>query len=119
MYVCMYVMYQHSCMMSSRLSIHLFIHQNAVLGDKSALTPGGVRIGSPALTTRGLTEAHFRSVADFLHRAACIAQSISSNAEAPTLKAFEEGVRGSEEVRALKEDVLAFAAQFPMPGLIY
>ena len=29
------------------------LNKNAVLGDKSALTPGGVRVGTPALTTRG------------------------------------------------------------------
>ena len=30
--------------------------------------PGGVRIGTPALTTRGFKEAEFSKVADFLDR---------------------------------------------------
>merc|ERR1712217_368779 len=31
------------------------LNRNAVHGDASALSPGGVRIGSPAMTTRGCT----------------------------------------------------------------
>ena len=38
------------------------LNKNAVLGDTSALNPGGVRIGAPALTTRGFNEDHFRIV---------------------------------------------------------
>ncbi len=33
----------------------------------SAMTPGGVRIGAPAMTSRGLKEADFAKIADFLH----------------------------------------------------
>ncbi|KAK2983096.1 hypothetical protein RJ640_009835 [Escallonia rubra] len=36
-------------------------------GDKSALVPGGIRIGTPAMTTRGFTEKDFISTADFIH----------------------------------------------------
>ncbi len=44
------------------------LNKNSVPGDKSAVVPGGVRIGSPALTTRGFTEPDFRRVADFIDR---------------------------------------------------
>lgn len=33
---------------------HITLNKNAVIGDTSALTPGGVRIGAPAMTSRGL-----------------------------------------------------------------
>jgi glycine/serine hydroxymethyltransferase len=33
----------------------------------SAMNPGGVRIGTPAMTSRGLREADFEAVADLLH----------------------------------------------------
>ena len=46
-------------------ALQITLNKNAVLGDRSALTPGGVRIGSPALTTRGFKEEDFRKVADF------------------------------------------------------
>jgi glycine hydroxymethyltransferase len=91
------------------------LNKNAVLGDKSALTPGGVRIGTPALTTRGLGEDHFRQVADFLHEAVQIALRIQE-ANGKTLKDFEAAVTTSPEVRALRVKIQKFITQFPMPG---
>ena len=44
------------------------VNKNSVPGDKSAIIPGGVRIGTPALTTRGFKEDDFVKVADFLDR---------------------------------------------------
>jgi glycine hydroxymethyltransferase len=90
------------------------LNKNAVLGDRSALTPGGVRIGAPALTTRGLKEVHFRQVADFLHQAVQI--SLSIQASTKTMKEFEAAVKSSPEVKALKLAVSSFITQFPMPG---
>ena len=36
------------------------LNKNSVPGDKSALVPGGMRLGTPAMTTRGLKEEDFR-----------------------------------------------------------
>ncbi len=44
------------------------VNKNAVYGDTSAFTPGGVRLGTAALTSRGFVEADFLKVADFLDR---------------------------------------------------
>jgi len=46
---------------------HITLNKNAVVGDVSALAPGGVRVGAPAMTSRGLVEADFKVIADFLH----------------------------------------------------
>lgn len=91
------------------------LNKNAVLGDKSALTPGGVRIGTPALTTRGLKEADFRHVADLLHEAVQLAIKIQ-NSTGKALKDFEVAVKDSAEVRALRTKAQRFVTQFPMPG---
>ena len=91
------------------------LNKNAVLGDKSALTPGGVRVGSPALTTRGLKEVHFREVADFLHRAVTIALKLQATS-GKLLKDFDIAVKASPEVHQLQVDVQKFITQFPMPG---
>lgn len=39
-----------------------------VPGDKSALNPSGIRLGTPALTTRGLVEKDMEKVVDLIHR---------------------------------------------------
>ena len=41
------------------------LNKNAVLGDRSALSPGGVRIGTPALTSCGMKEKDFIQIATY------------------------------------------------------
>ena len=50
--------------------VHVTLNKNSVPGDKSAMVPGGVRIGSPAMTTRGMVESDFVKVADLIDRCA-------------------------------------------------
>merc|ERR1719181_53480 len=40
------------------------LNKNTIPGDKSALSPGGVRMGAPALTSRGFKNADFETVVD-------------------------------------------------------
>ena len=42
--------------------VDISINKNSVQGDKSAVNPGGVRIGTPALTTKGFKEKDFTEV---------------------------------------------------------
>jgi len=44
------------------------VNKNTIAGDTSALNPSGIRIGLPAMTTRGLVEADMDWVADVLKR---------------------------------------------------
>jgi len=97
-----------------RVSISL--NRNAVHGDASALSPGGVRIGSPAMTTRGCTEADFKKIAEFLDRCCSIAVEIQSQ-KGKKLKDFESGLESNEQVQTLKKEVEAWAIGFGYPGL--
>jgi len=47
------------------------VNKNTCPGDKSALRPSGLRLGTPALTSRGLVACHMETVADFIHRGTC------------------------------------------------
>ena len=47
---------------------HVAANKNTVPGDKSALVPGGLRMGAPALTTRGFTEKDFVRVAEVVDK---------------------------------------------------
>jgi glycine hydroxymethyltransferase len=46
--------------------ISIAINKNTCPGDKSALTPSGIRIGTPALTSRNFKESDILRVADFM-----------------------------------------------------
>lgn len=96
------------------------LNKNAVPGDKSAIVPGGVRIGTPAMTTRGFKEADFVKVADFIDRGVKIA--LDCKAKTPgsgKMKEFKQYLADNkrEDIEKLKEEVQAFAKSFPMPGL--
>lgn len=56
--------------------MHITTNKNSVVGDKSAANPGGIRLGTPALTTRGMMEEDMDKVADFLVRAKDISLKI-------------------------------------------
>merc|ERR1712226_1662445 len=92
------------------------LNRNAVHGDASALAPGGVRIGTPAMTTRGCTEDDFKKIAEFLDRCLQIALQIQKE-KGKKLKDFELGLNECKEVLMLKKDVEAFATGFGYPGL--
>lgn len=96
------------------------VNKNAICGDKSAFSPGGVRIGSPALTSRGLKEADFEKVAVFCVRVAECAVAIQKAAGSKLMKNFTAAIELPESqalILAIRKDVEAFATQFPMPGL--
>lgn len=101
-------------------------NKNSIPGDTSAVNPGGVRLGTPALTTRGLNEADFDVVADLLDRgcqlalrAQQLAESSSAEGKRVLLKDFVDVLDQNKEIRnGLKEllaDVEDFANRFPMP----
>lgn len=47
-------------------AVHITLNKNTILGDKSAITPGGVRIGTPAVTSRGFLNDDMREVGRFI-----------------------------------------------------
>merc|ERR1712224_548897 len=93
------------------------LNRNAVHGDASALSPGGVRIGTPAMTTRGCTTEDFVKIGGFLDRCCQIALKIQAE-KGKKLKDFEAGLTGNVDIAALRKDVQAFASGFGYPGII-
>merc|ERR1719265_1252499 len=73
------------------------LNKNTVPGDASALSPGGVRIGTPAMTTRGCTAEDWKSIAGFLHRCCEIALAIQKE-KGKKLKDFEAGLEGNKDL---------------------
>eukprot|EP00074_Homo_sapiens_P110096 XP_024306657.1 serine hydroxymethyltransferase, cytosolic isoform X5 [Homo sapiens] len=96
-------------------------NKNTCPGDRSALRPSGLRLGTPALTSRGLLEKDFQKVAHFIHRGIELTLQIQSDTGVrATLKEFKERLAGDKyqaAVQALREEVESFASLFPLPGL--
>ncbi|KAL6125636.1 hypothetical protein ACLB2K_073691 [Fragaria x ananassa] len=98
------------------------LNKNSVPGDKSALMPGGIRIGTPAMTTRGFTEKDFIATADYIHEGVRIAIDAKDKAPASKLQEFLKYVATPEfplidQVSDLRTKVEALTTQFPMPGV--
>lgn len=75
-------------------SIEITVNKNTVVGDKSALKPNGLRIGSPALTSRGMKEIEFIQIAEWFH----------------------EIILHPERKDELKQKVMDLAKKFPHPS---
>jgi glycine hydroxymethyltransferase len=93
------------------------LNRNAVHGDASALSPGGVRIGSPAMTTRGCGVEDFKKIAEFLDRCCQIALKVQTE-KGKKLKDFEQGLSDNADVVALKKEVETWTLGWGYPGII-
>ncbi len=80
------------------------INKNSVFGDKSALNPGGVRLGASALTTRGLNEDHFQQVADFIDECTMLAQDIQT-ISGPKLLEFKKTLQETPELKERLDNI--------------
>jgi glycine hydroxymethyltransferase len=97
-------------------AVSITANKNAIVGDKSALNPGGIRLGTCALTSRGLKEADIKQVAGFLHEALELALSVHAPLATAPLAEFVAAIKKNAAVAELRGRVEAFAASFPMPG---
>ncbi|KAH6899622.1 serine hydroxymethyltransferase-domain-containing protein [Thelonectria olida] len=103
-------------------------NKNTVPGDRSALVPGGLRMGTPAMTTRGFNEDDFVRVADVVDRAVTIATRIDKAARKAAeekgeknsgrLKLFLEHLGNGEtepEIVQLRSEVEDWVGTYPLP----
>ncbi|KAK2763736.1 Serine hydroxymethyltransferase, cytosolic [Arachnomyces sp. PD_36] len=99
--------------------INIACNKNAIPGDKSALTPCGIRIGAPAMTSRGLGEADFKRIAGYIDQTIKICKDEQSKLpkEANKLKDFKAKVASDTvpEILALRKEIAEWACTFPLP----
>lgn len=88
--------------------IGLTLNANALPYDKGgAFRPSGVRLGTPAMTTRGLKEPEMRQVANWMKRVADICVEAKDEAG---LEKF------GKELGILHDEVRELALSYPVPG---
>ena len=99
--------------------INIACNKNSVPGDKSALTPGGIRIGAPAMTSRGMGEDDFTRIAGYIDRSIKICKDVQSKLpkEANKQKDFKLKVASGEveEINELRKEIAGWAGTFPLP----
>ncbi|PGH18672.1 serine hydroxymethyltransferase, cytosolic [Polytolypa hystricis UAMH7299] len=99
--------------------INIACNKNSIPGDKSALSPCGIRIGAPAMTSRGMSEDDFKRVANYIDKAINICKSVQSELpkEANKLKDFKAKVASESvpEILTLRKEISEWASSFPLP----
>ncbi|KAJ8762622.1 hypothetical protein K2173_008061 [Erythroxylum novogranatense] len=101
-------------------SVHIAANKNTVPGDVSAMVPGGIRMGTPALTSRGFVEDDFAKVAQFFDAAVKLALKIKADTKGTKLKDFMATMKSDSHVQSeiskLRHEVEEYARQFPTVG---
>ncbi|XP_017871910.1 PREDICTED: serine hydroxymethyltransferase, cytosolic [Drosophila arizonae] len=95
-------------------------NKNTVPGDKSAMNPSGIRLGTPALTTRGLLEKDIEQVVVFIDAALKIGSEAVKAAGSPKMvdftKTLAENASIKQQLEELHKCVIKFSTTFPLPG---
>lgn len=94
--------------------VNISINKNVIPGGQNAVVPGGIRLGSPAMTTRGCTEKDFVRIAEFLDRAIKLALTFKQDKQnlAGFKQAVDEAAQSGGQVQAFKKEVESFAGGF-------
>ena len=96
-------------------AVRITLNKNSVPRDTSAISPGGIRVGSAAMTTRGANTNQFKQIAHFLHRVIQISTEIQASV-GTKLNDFIAEIPKNEKINELREEVYNFSIQFSMPG---
>jgi glycine hydroxymethyltransferase len=95
------------------------VNKNTIPADPSVpFYPSGIRLGTPALTTRGMKEPEMTLIAKWIGR---IIKEVKNN-ELPddktkrseTLSLFRSSVGSNESVRRTKQEVAELCRKFPL-----
>ncbi|QIX00737.1 hypothetical protein AMS68_006254 [Peltaster fructicola] len=101
-------------------AVNITCNKNTTPQDRSALTPCGIRIGAPAMTSRGMSEQDFDRVAGYVDNCIKIAQKVQNELpkEANKAKDFKAKIFSGdvEGVKELKSEIAAWAGTFPLPS---
>ena len=100
-------------------AVGVTLNKNTVNGDVSALTPGGVRLGTPAMTTRGCGSSEFSEIANILNDTLLVAIEAQACAAGKKLAEFEAALGGegiSRKLKALRVRVNSFSSGLDYPG---
>jgi len=92
------------------------VNKNAIVTDKSALSPSGIRLGTSAMTTRGFKENDFKFVADILNKICNLTIKIQNNSPSNKLIDFVKTTENyKDEINLINKDVSKYCSRFYLP----
>ena len=90
--------------------VGLTLNANALPGDKGgAFKPGGVRLGTPAITTRGMGKAEMEKIGDWMK------EVVDLCVKAGSFKTLEADY--TSELEKIHKEVIEMASKFPVPNI--
>jgi len=97
--------------------VNISINKNSVVGDKSALSPSGIRLGSAAMTTREFTEDDFKKTAQIISDVKDIVIDVQYLANSKKLTDFNRALNNPiiiKKINKIKHMVTNYASSFPV-----
>lgn len=88
---------------------NISVNKNTLYGDKSALNPSGIRIGTPCVTTRGMKREDMVWVAEVIDRVLRIAVRYAGLEK----DAYTNALEGCSELLAIRDEVITKMKGFP------
>ena len=101
--------------------VGITVNKNTIPGEPSSpFYPSGVRLGTPAATTRGMREQEMERIASWI---ALVAEEVEasklpddSKARSPAIKSFRQAIEQNRRLASLRNEVREFCLKFPVPG---
>lgn len=98
------------------------INKNTVPGEKSSpFYPSGIRLGTPALTSRGMKEKEMVKIAGWIKR---VLEEVKGHdlpkeqeKRADFIKNYKLTINNSQRIKKIKNEVKIFAQKYPVPGI--
>lgn len=104
--------------------VHIYGNKQTIPFDtRSPFYPSGYRIGTPAVTTRGMKEKEMRIIAGFINEGVEISRRLDVSGigspdkatDQAARKKFKDRLKKDLQITKLRQKVINFACQFPVP----